>query len=292
MRNLTIHREKAYAGCLAKLKVYVADPVNGDLEIDGTLCRKLGELKNGEQKQFQIGGEQTDVYVIADKLSRNSYFEKRTIEAGEEDVSLSGKVHFNPLAGNPFQFDGAVSEEVAEKRRKAGKKNTVIIIVCAILGGILGYTTTTARLSAGSDDPKVFTVENLSITLTEQFRKTSVEGFTGAWQTGDVMALALQEKFTLAPGIEDYSLQQYAQLVLQANGQPEGSLKQEGGLIWFEYDWTNTEVKETYHYFVYLYKSRDAFWLVQFATVAEDAAEYAGQIAQWAESVTFFVKVS
>lgn len=287
MRNLRILREKSFAGCLGKLKVYVADPAEGDLEIDGVLCRKLGELKNGEEKAFPIGDGSVDVYVIADKMSRNYYYEKRTIEAGEEDVALSGKVHFNPLAGNPFQFEGEVSEEVAQKRRKTGRKSAVLIIACALLGVLVGKFIGGALVSSGSNDPKVFTAENLSITLTEQFRSTRAEGFTKAWQGKDVMVLTLQEPFTLMEGLEDYSLQQYAQLVLQANGREADSLKQEDGLLWFEYDWTNTEVKTTYRYYVYLYKADDAFWLVQFVANAKDAAGYAGQFAQWAKSVTF-----
>lgn len=52
MRNLTIKRAKSFVGCLAKMKIYIEDPAAGDTEIGGVSCRRLGELKNGEERPF------------------------------------------------------------------------------------------------------------------------------------------------------------------------------------------------------------------------------------------------
>lgn len=53
MRLLTMKRAKRYVACLVKMKVFIEDPT-GDTMINGTPCRKLGELKNGEEKAFEI----------------------------------------------------------------------------------------------------------------------------------------------------------------------------------------------------------------------------------------------
>ena len=50
MRNLTIVRRKSFVACLAKMKVYIEDPASNELVINKIPCRKLGELKNGEEK--------------------------------------------------------------------------------------------------------------------------------------------------------------------------------------------------------------------------------------------------
>ena len=55
MRNLTIKRNKTFVACLAKMKVYIEDASANDLTINGIPCRKLGDLKNGEEKNFSIG---------------------------------------------------------------------------------------------------------------------------------------------------------------------------------------------------------------------------------------------
>lgn len=49
----------------------------------------------------------------------------------------------------------------------------------------------------------------------------------------------------------------------------------------------NPDTKDTYKYFSFVYKSNDAFWLVQFATLAENADDYSSQIFEWAKTVTF-----
>ena len=71
MRNLTIKRQKSFVACLGKMKVYIEDPMANDLVIKGVYCRKLGDLKNGEEKTFQIGDNAAKVFVIADALSKD-----------------------------------------------------------------------------------------------------------------------------------------------------------------------------------------------------------------------------
>ena len=53
MRLLTMKRAKRYVACLVKMKVFIEDPT-GDTMINGTPCRKLGELKNGEEKALKF----------------------------------------------------------------------------------------------------------------------------------------------------------------------------------------------------------------------------------------------
>ena len=71
MRNLTIKREKSFVGSLAKMKVYIEDPTSNEISINDIPCRKIGDLKNGEEKTFQIDEQEVKIYVIGDKLSKN-----------------------------------------------------------------------------------------------------------------------------------------------------------------------------------------------------------------------------
>lgn len=119
MRTLEIKRTKSFVGCAGTMKVYIEDPEVNDLVINGTPCRKLGTLKNGEEKKFSVGEQEAKVFVIADKLTKNYCNEFYKLPAGSEDIALSGKNHFNPGAGNPFQFDGQTDPEVLANRKKA-----------------------------------------------------------------------------------------------------------------------------------------------------------------------------
>ena len=139
MRQLTIKREKSFVGCLMKMKVYVEDATDPELEINGVPCRKLGDIKNGEEKSFEIGNNAMKVFVIADKLSKGYCNEFVNIPEGEEDVSLSGRPRFNLFNGNAFRFDGVTDEEVLKNREEGTKKGAPIIIFSVIIGFVIGF---------------------------------------------------------------------------------------------------------------------------------------------------------
>jgi len=86
MRNLTIKRTKSFVACLIKLKVYIEDPSSNEMKINNISCRKLGDLKNGEEKTFLIGDNAAKVFVIADSLSKGFCNEYYSLPEGQEDV--------------------------------------------------------------------------------------------------------------------------------------------------------------------------------------------------------------
>ena len=54
MRNLTIKREKSFVGSLVKMKIYIEDLTSNEININNTPCRKIGELKNGEERTLNL----------------------------------------------------------------------------------------------------------------------------------------------------------------------------------------------------------------------------------------------
>ncbi len=289
MRNLTIKRTKTFVGCLAKLKVYIEDASSNELLIKNTPCRKIGDLKNGEEKTFQIGEQKAKVFIIADKISKNYCNEYYQLPEGKEDISLSGKNKFNIFNGNAFQFDNNNSEEILANRKRSSRKGLLVLVLAIVVGAVAGYLISSALLLNQPPVEKIFSSNGLTISLTNEFKKADVEGYTIAYDSKNVAVFALKEEFTLADGLKDYTPEQYAAVAIQANQLSSAQAKTVDGLTYFEYDHTNSETNQTYHYFSYVYKSTDAFWLIQFATLDENANEYAPQIAQWAKSVMFSI---
>lgn len=287
MRNLTIRRRKSFVGCLGKLKIYVEDRVSGDLTINDVPCRKIGELKNGQENTFVIGNEATRVYAIFDKLSKdycNDYFD---IPAGDYDLLLTGKNEYNPANGNAFRFDNNNSEGVEENRKKGNRKGLVVLIGAIIVGAVIGVFIGGGLISESPAEPETFTKDGMSITLTDDFRETPAEGFLTAYESKDVAVFVIKEEFSLLEGSEDYSAEDYAQLIIDANGFEDAKVKTYKDLTYFNYDYHNPDTKTTYEYFSYAYKSDDAFWLVQFATPEEYVGDNEPEIMEWADSVEF-----
>ena len=104
MRHLTIKRRRSFAGCFGKVLVYITSD-EGDLNIKGHLCKKLGELKNGEEKSFTIPDAELFVFVIGDIATKELCSSPKAIAASSVDVVLSGKTVFDPEHGNPYVFD-------------------------------------------------------------------------------------------------------------------------------------------------------------------------------------------
>lgn len=287
MRNLTIKREKSFVGSLVKMKVYIEDPTSNEMRINDVPCRKIGDLKNGETKTFQIDEQTLKVYVIADKLSKNYCNEFYQLPAGQEDVFLSGKNKFNPANGNAFRFDNNESEENIANCKRGTRKGLLILIIAAIIGAVVGYSITSGLFSDKTPDAKDFSSNGMSISLTDEFIKTDVENYTVAYDSKNVAVFALKEAFALADGFQNYTLEQYGNLVLKNNNLSASELQNLDGLTEFEYEFTNPNTKDTYTYFSFVYKADDAFWLVQFATLTENVDEYRAQILEWAKTVSF-----
>ena len=136
MRKLTISRKKSFVGCAGKLKVYITDPLHTELDICGEGCRKIGEIKNGETKSFEIDEREGRVFTIFDKASRNWCNDSRPIPAGDEDIEFSGKCHYNPARGNAFLFDGE-ADEIAKKNKKVGGRKGCLTSILAIIVGLV-----------------------------------------------------------------------------------------------------------------------------------------------------------
>lgn len=295
MRRLWIKRHKAYAGCLAKMKVYIEDPQNGDTTINDVLCRKLGEIKNGQQKHFTIGEGATKIFVVADKLSRNLYNEFMQIPAGREDVFLSGKNYLSPFSGNPFRFDGVTDEETLKNRKRVKRGGSVLLIVTILVGILVGAgvggavgAALVSDADSSAEEPKTFEAQGLQITLTDAFAEMDVNGYTACYSSSDTAVFVLREDFSLMEGFGDLSLDAYGAMVLANNGFDQSvTLQEEDGLAFFGYVYTNPDNGENYYYCCNLFKGPDAFWMVQFSVPAEIARESIPVFKQWAKTVAF-----
>lgn len=289
MRHLTIKRNKTFVGCVGKLRVYIEDAASSEIVINDIGCRKLGELKNGEEKTFEIAEGAAKVFVIADQMSKdfcNDYYE---LPEGQEDIALSGQCRFNPAAGNAFRFDGNNSAEVLANRKKSTAKGTVVMIIAIVVGLISGILLSSLLFGGFMVvKEKTFTSQGISITLTNEFHKTQVNGLTAAYESRDVIVGMQKEAFGTS-GWENYSTRQYIDAVIDNNSEKFASatVKESEGLVGFTYQAIDPGTKQMCNYSYYAYKADDAFWLIQFAVLSKDAEQYEQSIIDWAKSVEF-----
>ena len=280
MRNLVITRNKSFVACLTAMKVYIEDPASPEMTISGIPCRLLGKIKNGEQKVFTVDEEAHRIFVIPGQMSKSITCDSYPLPAGTEDVYLTGKNHYNPIAGNPFYFDGN-TDPVALATRKKGKRIGAVIIVCAALAGLaVGFFLNWKP----APKEKVFTCDDMQITLTDEFAETEYFGFKTVYKSPATAVFVLKESFSDYPILRNLTLEEYCQAVIEANKRT-AAVETEDGLTYFEYEATIDG--EECHYFSVVYRTEDAFWLVQFATKSQNLSKLRPTFIKWAQSVVF-----
>lgn len=136
-------------------------------------------------------------------------------------------------------------------------------------------------------DPKVFSKAGMSITLDNGFIESEQVSYAACYQSAAIVVFVTKEEYELFEGTDygpESTLKEYAELLSEANG-TEYVLTEDDGLAWFSFEKESNGKQMKYA--VYLYKSSDAFWMFQFATVADDFEKHSPRITEFAKSVTF-----
>ena len=97
----------------------------------------------------------------------------------------------------------------------------------------------------------------------------------------------VKESFDIMEGFSDYTIEQYANIVMYNCSDKNPSLHQKDGISYIEYSFKNTELNKTYNYLIPLYKSDSAFYMVQFTCEDKDYKEYKDYFLDRAKTVRF-----
>ena len=138
--------------------------------------------------------------------------------------------------------------------------------------------------------PQDFSVAGMTITLTDSFKESNYDGFTQCYESTDVAVFILKETFSMIPGLKEYTVENYANLVLTANSRSASDLKNEDGILYFSYIAQGSDGRD-YYYISTLHQGIDAFWLITFTTLVTNESKLHDQFIDWAKTVKFNNKV-
>jgi hypothetical protein len=229
---------------------------------------------------FSISEREQQIFLIADKFSKEYCNATLTLPAGQEDISLSGG-HVMQLGSNPFRFDGVqLTEDQLAKQKQNGRKGIAITVAASFFGFLVGFFLVRGFLAASVASPKTFTNEDFQITLTDAFDSEELDGFFAFYQSKSVMVFTVREDASLVGNI---SLEEYGNLVLEANNKAGSELNQAEDYLWFAY--TETPEDQEIYYLVVCCKSEDAYWIVNFATPSSNREDYHDTFLAWADTI-------
>lgn len=297
MRQLTVKRNKTAVGCAVKLKIYAADP-QGDVTINGLPCVKLGELKNGEEKTFEITEAETRIFAIADQVSKDFCCDSAPVPAGTEPVYLSGKNKFNMSNGNAFIFDGEPDDFALLHRSKGSKKGVIILIAALIVGLVIGFIATSGVLEREKNVD--ITYHELTMTLTNKFKEqkspaaqNSDSRLFGKGKNSTLELAVYLTREEISEDIADITAAEYAEVMISVSPNAKGAtVLQKDGLTYFRFTHTapvngNDTV---FYYTVFVFKGEEAFYLVQMYTTDKSVHENEDRLLSVAGTVRLGAK--
>ncbi len=295
MRILTIRREKSIADFMFKVTFYVEDYEKGTTTINKIPCRKLGTLKNGEEKVFEIPEHECKNFATKNDITKNLINEFYQLPAGNMEVFLIGRCRISLFKDDLFIFDNNYSPEAIENRKKSAKKGAAFIIPFILLVGVVafqvGFYSAYLAITNQSVYNKTFSYEEMSITLPSDFREVENSFQFDAMYTNSEVYVGISKKgIEDLEGIDDfdsYSMEEYLAETLSNDRIID--YRVEDTEAWYSYYYID-DVGIKYYYYANVYKTDDSFWCIQYWVMDSEKHNYLVNFAQWTESITFSEK--
>ena len=162
------------------------------------------------------------------------------------------------------------------------KKVFKLLSLCIIASLIAGCS-----LPSLGEKTKTYTSHGISVTMNDKFYEKSLLSATVYLESTDSIFTALKEDFNLLSTVgitKDSTLREYAELVVKAN-QLSTQIIEEDGLTYFTYE--KTVSGKDFYYLATVYKSNDAFWLINFACEKNAQSSFKPKFIKKKKTVTF-----
>lgn len=136
--------------------------------------------------------------------------------------------------------------------------------------------------------PKDFSSNGMTITLTNEFSQKDEEGFTVCFDSGAIVIFCLREEFQIKNGLFEMSAEDYAQSVREVNADLDTSdVYTKDGYAYIEYDFNNLLLGKTFSYYCTVFKTEDAFWMIQFSCEKFAYETFKPKFEGWAKTIVF-----
>lgn len=162
------------------------------------------------------------------------------------------------------------------------KKFSKICLVSLCIVLLTGF----CSCSLFSAKEKEFTAAGMTITLTDEFTEKSLVSQTAYYESVNAIVMALKEDLSAFTqlGLDNISLKEYAELVIKQNSM-NATVEEKDGLTMFTYKKSVSD--KDFTYLATVFKSSDAFWLIQFGCETKNYDKYSSDFQKWAGTVKF-----
>lgn len=153
----------------------------------------------------------------------------------------------------------------------------ILIVFSLVIGGCFN----------SSLKQKDYASHGFNIKMDDNMSEKDIVATTASFMNDKVAISALKEEFAILEAVDigsNSTVEDYALAVIKSNNN-NYELKEKDGLNYFEYE--QTVGGKDYYFYVVVYKSKNAFWLVTFTCEKSNKEEYQDKFFKWAKTVTF-----
>lgn len=153
--------------------------------------------------------------------------------------------------------------------------------------GLLLLFLIACTLCGCSGNPKNFTVDTMTITLTDHFKQSKMSGFDAYFVSDDVtFSVKTENASTLEyQGYEISGLRDYAKEICALNNIATDKLIQRNNYYYFSNSQTVSGARYTYLHC--MLQEGQNYWICEFVCKARDYNELESTMLKWADSITF-----
>lgn len=238
-----------------------------------------GTVEIGEQAFYECTGLTTVTLKCEASIGEDAfkYCENLTsVEFGDDDVEL-GELAFGYCEQLTTVTIGNADVDFGEDVFYGCPEDLVIYLDGKEFNGALEEVVPVVE--------KVFTVDNLSITLTDAFEVYETTDIYYAIISSNIGIAFIKEDFStftdLGLNPDEITLADYAEGSISANELSDSEVLEKDGITYFTFEATG------YKYYSCVFKGPDAFWRINIYTYADNFNDMLPQFEQWAASVTF-----
>lgn len=286
-RRVTFNRKASIVKPFDTVIIYIADD-NGDESVCDKRCRKLCALKNGQSRTVDISYNEVSIIFAFNNGKNLVNIGEYQLEEGTDSKVITGRFMISSSKEPTFCFSEEKESETKRTGLKGYQKFLIILAVALVLtAGVVLSPMVTNYFYSISKVPMTFESDKIRITLTESFVEVDPQNhhkvyysLSGCW------VFVENEVIEKNPALMEKSLDEYCKMLQKVNNDENSPILHENGLTYYVSEKTGDDGK-IYSSHMYVYKTDETFWFVQFVGVKKDVKYWTDSFPKWAGSVEF-----
>ena len=261
--------------------IFLPSP-SGEYCFDGVQYRKMGELESGSELILDVVPWGAELVAVTNFDDEDQRITKLFIPDGNRNFWYKlclGKR--NDLIFKQIKRQNPMRIFILLRRQIIA---CLAVILC--LGICFGVEALYRGIRSTSKTPAHFQKNEVGITLSDAFAEVDGQsaGFYAAYATNSCTVTITREGYDQTPIFEEMLPEDFLNEFLASNFFEYQEIRSDDGLDYVVFE---AEFEKVYRYHLYVFKTDEAIWVVEFSCPKNMYNYWSGSFNEWAKSINF-----